>query len=211
LSPAGHWSTSTQLLPGDRACLPPSPAESTSTNLTPASGRQDHTTSPSASGAIRQRRISVHRILRPTSVTIAKRPSVWDGTAADIEVIWVGREQEYFCNRGWTAKLLICPSGLGRPVWFVIARRDSDEAIHLVSRGLDCFAERLSSGAHSRDPLARNDAENVIPGRCEASNLNAQLRIGESRDSGFSPAGCPGMTIVMLNGRALARVRCREQ
>jgi hypothetical protein len=24
--------------------------------------------------------------------------------AADIEVIWVGREQEYFCNRGWTGQ-----------------------------------------------------------------------------------------------------------
>ena len=45
-------------LPGDRACLPPSladygfvrpgRADKTSANLTPASGRQDHTTSPSA-------------------------------------------------------------------------------------------------------------------------------------------------------------------
>jgi hypothetical protein len=34
-------------LPGDRACLPPSLADC-SANLTPASGRQDHTTSPSA-------------------------------------------------------------------------------------------------------------------------------------------------------------------
>jgi hypothetical protein len=31
-------------------------------NLTPASGRQDHTTSPSASRAVRQKRIRVHRI-----------------------------------------------------------------------------------------------------------------------------------------------------
>jgi hypothetical protein len=31
-------------------------------NLTPASGRQDHTTSPSTSRAIRQKRIGVHRI-----------------------------------------------------------------------------------------------------------------------------------------------------
>jgi hypothetical protein len=31
-------------------------------NLTPASGRQDHTSSPSASHAVRQRRIRVHRI-----------------------------------------------------------------------------------------------------------------------------------------------------
>src|SRR3954470_8128832 len=34
-------------LPGDRACLPPSPADR-SASLTPASGRQNHTTSPSA-------------------------------------------------------------------------------------------------------------------------------------------------------------------
>ena len=50
-------------------------------NLTPAPGRQDHTTSPSAIRAVRQKRIRVHRIPHPTSVTIAKRPSVWDGMA----------------------------------------------------------------------------------------------------------------------------------
>jgi hypothetical protein len=35
-------------LPGDRALLPPSLAAQSSANLTPASGCQDHTTSPSA-------------------------------------------------------------------------------------------------------------------------------------------------------------------
>jgi hypothetical protein len=40
-----------------------------------ASGYQAHTTSPSASCAIRQRHQSVHHIPRPTFVTIAKRPS----------------------------------------------------------------------------------------------------------------------------------------
>jgi len=44
-------------------------------DLTPAPGRQDHTTSPSAICAVRQKRIRVHRIPRPTSVTIAIRPS----------------------------------------------------------------------------------------------------------------------------------------
>jgi hypothetical protein len=43
-------------LPGDRACLPPSSAEMSSANLTPASGRQDHTTSPSADKRSRQQR-----------------------------------------------------------------------------------------------------------------------------------------------------------
>jgi hypothetical protein len=50
--------------------------------------------------AVRQRRISVHRIPPPTSVTIAKRPSVWDGTAADMKVICANTEAEYFCAKG---------------------------------------------------------------------------------------------------------------
>src|ERR1700745_974992 len=58
-------------LPGDRAFLPPSSArcESTVANLTPASGRQNHTTSPSALIAVRPPTWRVHRIPRPTSVT----------------------------------------------------------------------------------------------------------------------------------------------
>jgi hypothetical protein len=42
--------------------------------LTPASRRQNHTTSPSASRAVRQRHISVHCIPFPTFVTIASAP-----------------------------------------------------------------------------------------------------------------------------------------
>jgi hypothetical protein len=41
-------------LPGDRACLPPSPTNC-SVDLTPASGRQDHTASPSVVFVIRPR------------------------------------------------------------------------------------------------------------------------------------------------------------
>ena len=56
--------------------LPPSPARSVLlTNLTPASGRQNHTTSPSASARFVYPRLRVHRLPCPTSVTIAKRPS----------------------------------------------------------------------------------------------------------------------------------------
>ena len=92
-------------LPGDRALLPPSSAEQgfvtarlgqqSSANLTPASGRQDHTILPSAAIVSRQRagdrsqipeNLPCDPIARqtlprpphpvPTSVTIAKRPSV---------------------------------------------------------------------------------------------------------------------------------------
>ena len=50
-------------LPGDRALLPPSLSRNVSReNLAPASGRQDHTTSPSASVPLVSRRHRVHRI-----------------------------------------------------------------------------------------------------------------------------------------------------
>ncbi len=48
---------------GDRAFLPPSPLRSLLlTNLTPASGRQDHTASPSAQATLVSRGLRVHRI-----------------------------------------------------------------------------------------------------------------------------------------------------
>jgi len=45
-----------------------------SANLTPASGRQDHTTSPSALAPLVCAATCVHRTPLPTFVTIAKRP-----------------------------------------------------------------------------------------------------------------------------------------
>jgi hypothetical protein len=48
LSPRNGFNGFFRALPGDRALLPPSSADH-SANLTPASGCQDHTTSPSAS------------------------------------------------------------------------------------------------------------------------------------------------------------------
>jgi hypothetical protein len=60
-------------LPGDRACLPPSFADCSAT-LTPASGCQDHTTSPSASAPF-VKGASASTASRPASVTIAIRPS----------------------------------------------------------------------------------------------------------------------------------------
>jgi hypothetical protein len=53
---------------GDRACLPPSPHGETPRDLTPASGRQDHTTSPSASAPF----------VKGTSTSTAPRSNVRD-------------------------------------------------------------------------------------------------------------------------------------
>src|SRR5258707_2167070 len=111
-------------LPGDRAVLPPSPtdmflskpgwADLNSANLTPASGRQDHTTSPYAatslvrslgdrSQAFRQPALQPRRAQNaaastashPASVTIAIRPSVGrdgDSSRSDLSQ----REQVFF-------------------------------------------------------------------------------------------------------------------
>src|SRR5258708_1116279 len=100
-------------LPGDHACLTPSPALLLA-DLTPALGRQNDTTSPSASAQFVKRTARVHRI-PPRVGDVAQRPSVWDGTARISELIWVGREGKYFCKRGWTGHFgkheVICPSG----------------------------------------------------------------------------------------------------
>jgi hypothetical protein len=61
--------------------------------LTPASGRQDHTTSPSVSSRIRQSAAHVHRI--PPRVRDDREPPLkWDETGRNIEVIWVSDEAE---------------------------------------------------------------------------------------------------------------------
>ena len=49
----------------------------------------------------------VHRIPCPTSVTIAKRPSVWAGMARDMQVICVGKERKYFCEGDWTTQIAL--------------------------------------------------------------------------------------------------------
>jgi hypothetical protein len=42
---------------------------------------------------------------RPAFVTIAKRPSLWDETAGDMEVIWGAGEAEYFWRGEWTTQI----------------------------------------------------------------------------------------------------------
>src|SRR5487761_2351210 len=62
--------------------------EVASTDLTPASGHQDHTTSPSASSALVRSAACVHRI-PPRGRDDRVSPLSWDGTAAVIELICV--------------------------------------------------------------------------------------------------------------------------
>jgi hypothetical protein len=69
--------------------------------LTPASGRQDHTTSPYASRAVRHKRISVHRI--PPHVRDDREPPLLSGETGEFKsLICPTAKAEYFSLAGWT-------------------------------------------------------------------------------------------------------------
>jgi hypothetical protein len=96
-------------LPGDRAFLPPSPADVTA-NLTPASGRQDHTTSPSAGKAPSSSAPLASTASCPASVTISSRPSVGQDGASykgDLGLLKI----RIFLQTGLDRLLVICPTG----------------------------------------------------------------------------------------------------
>jgi len=89
-------------LPGDRAFLSPSPALLLA-DLTPASRRQDHTTSPSAPAPfVKSALASIAS--RPASVTIAKRPFE-EQNARTVKVICPTPEAKYFLRRDWTGSI----------------------------------------------------------------------------------------------------------
>src|SRR5712691_3897702 len=93
-------------LPGDQACLTPSPALLIA-DLTPALGRQNDTTWPYASASFV--RLAFARLTPPRPPH--PLPNVRDdretplyraGTSGDMHLIWVERKRKYFCKRGWT-------------------------------------------------------------------------------------------------------------
>jgi hypothetical protein len=79
-SPHNGFTVSFVLSPVTGLCCHRHLRKSPFANLTPASGCQDHTTSPSAPAPLVFGTARVHRIPPPTSVTIAKRPSEPGGT-----------------------------------------------------------------------------------------------------------------------------------
>ncbi len=86
-SPRNGFNGFLRALPGVPGLLATVVGRNKSADLTPASGCRDHTTSPSATRAVRYRHNRVHRIPLPTSVTIAKRPSCGSGMSEDIRLI----------------------------------------------------------------------------------------------------------------------------
>ena len=67
---------------------------------TPASGRQNHTTSPSASARFVKRTARVHRI--PPHVRDVRTPLCWDGTVRISELIWVRWQAKFRKFGNWS-------------------------------------------------------------------------------------------------------------
>ena len=83
-SPRNGFNGFLRALPGDRALLPPSPA-ALAASLTPASGRQDHTTSPSASAPF-VKGASASTASRAALMTLRNAP-LWLETARVVMMI----------------------------------------------------------------------------------------------------------------------------
>jgi hypothetical protein len=77
------------------------------TDLTPASGRQDHTTSPSASRAVRQKRYRRPPHPVPNVRDDGQRPPYGHGTEVNTLMICGGREENYFLQQGWTGQIAL--------------------------------------------------------------------------------------------------------
>jgi len=162
-------------LPGDRALLPPSSVDH-STTLAPASGRQDHTISPSAPAPLVLRRQNVHRI-PPRVRDDRDTPLLSRRDGANIRLIWVSEKAKYFFRGGWTGESKNSPTGksvalaavlrASRSLLLRIFHRHREEPscppkaaferrrMHRAAyAALDCFAHRTAPCA---EPAARND------------------------------------------------------
>jgi hypothetical protein len=154
----------------------PGRADRTSANLTPASGRQDHTTSPYAGNISRPRavdRSQAHHppcnpVARktlprpphphPASVTIAIRPSCGVGWREFVEMICPTGEAKYFCKGGWTQN---CPTG----------KSPRREPIPLVPDAV----QRSPGDANGSRECAPDDRLRIVRSRCSASSARQVL------------------------------------
>src|ERR1700686_1616562 len=102
-------------LPGARALWPPSPAR-LHANLTPASGCQDHTLSPSASSALVRSTIRVHRI-PPRVRDDHDTPLLMGRDGDEYRIIRIFWKAEYFSERGLTRVSKTNPTRQGKKCW----------------------------------------------------------------------------------------------
>jgi hypothetical protein len=154
--------------------------------LTPASGRQDHTTSPYAatslvrslgdrSQAFRQPALQSHRAQNAAAST-ASAPRVRDdrdtplcgvGWRGFVEMICPTGEAKYFCKGDWT---LICPTGCLR----VTALPASAIDLHLQSVDIDFIAAKTRSAVASGNG-ARTGIDQIVASDPRAMTLRQTI------------------------------------
>jgi hypothetical protein len=110
-------------------------------------------------------------------VTIAKRPFVRAGMAKDMQVIWVKREQEYFCREDWTGSISLIPFNKSR--W---ARR-ADEPSGPRQRASDDRPPRDPGSSSLADYLhCFSSADRAQPGNFPGL-LNAETTFASKRET----------------------------
>jgi hypothetical protein len=222
-------------LPGDRALLPPSSADTVlskpgradlpSANLTPASGRQDHTTSPYAATSLvrslcdrsqvfrpalqprRAQNAAASTASHPASVTIMIRPSCGVGWREFVEMICPTGEAKYFCKEGWTPLSTSRPTGkslaCGENTFLVSQMRCSSiSAFTSVSTryGLRCVGCRSGDPHESRFAPRKGDTHCNLPMACERS--------GSAGDRSPCAVGAWGSIARTHGGPAVREIAC---
>ena len=113
-SPRNGFNGFLRALPGDRALLSPSSADN-SANLTPASGRQDHTTSPSASASFVQFAIrepdAAASIASPAALMTLANAPLWRETARVSATDLPDGASEIFFAEGLDSQVTDLPVG----------------------------------------------------------------------------------------------------
>jgi hypothetical protein len=151
LSPRNGFSGLLRALPGDRALLPPSSLRSLLLkNLTPASGRQDHTTSPSASVPLVWRHCRVHRIPHPTSVTIAIRPSSEAGIESLYSCFYQTGKRKIFRKKTGQRNRRTARQANHRSLSFVELRRPQTGSVPMHDRMYKEYRAKVSASGAER-------------------------------------------------------------
>jgi len=151
----------------------------------PASGHQDHTTSPSASAPFVKSTNHVHRI-PPRVRDDRDTPLEWDETARFIVLIWVRPETKCFCKQDWTAQIrLIRLKKFCYARKWRIGRAMTTSAISLVILAVPWLTSQLAHEPRIGVRQCLIYAAALLPaerGRITLNSVNSPARVSTSMD-----------------------------
>jgi hypothetical protein len=150
-------------LPGDRAFCHRRLHGYFRKSLTPASRRQDHTTSPYVSAPF-VKGASASTAPCPASVTIASRPSEWDRMGQSVAMICPTAKAEYFFTQGWTRFTDLPVGSICRAcALYIVIASAATQSIELQSKNglLRRFAPRNDEVTRARPTAPSTDRQNI--------------------------------------------------